>query len=501
MSTAVKKATTPSYFKREYGHFINGEWVSGSSGETIDMLNPATGEVLSKIQSGNPADVDRAVKAAAAAFPKWSQSSPAERQELLSEIVRRLKARLSDYAMMETLNNGKPVRESMYFDMPTAIQQFELFAGAAYHLHGETIDYPDAIGMVHREPIGVCAQIIPWNVPMIMMASKIAPALAAGNTIVLKPAETVCLSLLEFFDEMKDIIPPGVVNVITGFGPNVGEALVTHPEVRKVAFTGSIPTARKVVQYASVNVIPQTLELGGKSAHIICGDADIDAAVESAIMSTVLNKGEVCLAGSRLFLHESIQDEFLEKFKTGLEAIRQGDPTDPATQLGAQASKMQLDKVCGYLDLAVKEGATVYTGGARASGNGLDQGNFVQPTIFTNVTNDMRIAQEEIFGPVTCVISWKDEDDMLRQANQTTYGLAGGVWTKDIARAHRIARTLQTGTVWINRYYNLKPGMPVGGYKQSGFGREFCFDVLNHYTITKSVILNLQEGRMGMFDQ
>lgn len=501
MATVLKSQDNRFGILPEYGNLIGGEWVSGASGKTIDLINPATGGVLSKIQAGNAADVNRAVAAAKAAFPKWADSSPAERQELLMEIARRLKARIQEYSAFETLNNGKPIRESMYFDMPQAIGQFELFAGAAYGLHGQTLDFPDAIGIVHREPLGVCAQIIPWNVPMLMMACKIAPAIVAGNTVVLKPAETVCLSVMEFFREMADIIPAGVINVVTGFGADVGEALVTHPDVRKVAFTGSVGTARKVMQYASVNLIPQTLELGGKSAHIICGDADIDAAVEAATMSTVLNKGEVCLAGSRLFLHETIQDEFLEKFRTSLNGIRQGDPMDPMTQLGAQASKMQMDKVESYLQLAVEEGATVFAGGARSADASLAGGHYIQPTIFTNVANDMRIAQEEIFGPVTSVISWKDEDDMMVQANRTTYGLAGGVWTRDIARAHRIARKLETGTVWVNRYYNLKPNMPLGGYKQSGFGREFSHEVLNHYTQTKSVVVNLQDGKTGMFDQ
>lgn len=485
----------------EYGHLIGGEWCPGASGETIELLNPATGEVLTRIQSGNARDAERAVAAAKAAFPKWSQSTPAERQELLFEIARRLKARLKEYATLETLNNGKPIRESLYFDLPLVIGQFELFAGAAYGLHGKTVDFQDAIGIVHREPLGVCVQIIPWNVPLLMAAAKIAPALAAGNTVVLKPAETVCLSVLEFFREMNDIIPPGVVNVVTGFGANVGEALVTHPDVRKVAFTGSIPTARQVMRYASVNVIPQTLELGGKSAHIVCADADIDAAVEAATMSTVLNKGEVCLAGSRLYLHRAIRDEFLDKFRVQLGAVRQGDPLDPATQLGAQASKMQMDKVVGYLDLAVQEGATAFAGGARAAGAGMAKGHFVQPTVFTGVTDNMRIAREEIFGPVTVAMDWSDEEDLIRRANATTYGLAGGVWTRDISRAHRIARRLETGTVWINRYYNIKTNMPLGGYKQSGFGREFCLEVMDHYTQTKSVIVNLQDGRMGVFDQ
>ena len=501
MATQLKSAENEYGIKSEYGHYIGGEWIAGDSGKTIDLFNPSTGKVLSKIQAGNAKDVERAIAAAKTAFPKWSQSLAGERQEILIEIARRLKARHSHYATLETLNNGKPMRESMYFDMPQAIGQFELFAGAAYGLHGQTLDYPDAIGIVHREPLGVCAQIIPWNVPMLMMACKIAPALASGNTVVLKPAETVCLSVIEFFMEMADLLPPGVINIVTGYGADVGEALVTSPDVAKVAFTGSVATARRIIQYASANIIPQTLELGGKSAHIVCADADIDAAVESATMSTVLNKGEVCLAGSRLFIHQSIQDEFLAKFKAALEGIRQGDPLDMATQLGAQASQMQFDKVESYLRLATEEGAEVLTGGTRADAANLAGGTFIKPTVFTNVKNTMRIAQEEIFGPVTSVITWSDEDDMMMQANNTTYGLAGGVWTKDIARAHRIARKLETGTVWINRYYNLKANMPLGGYKQSGFGREFSHEVLNHYTQTKSVVVNLQEGRIGMFDQ
>jgi acyl-CoA reductase-like NAD-dependent aldehyde dehydrogenase len=485
----------------EYGHFIGGAWVPGSSGQTIQLSNPATGEPLARIQAGTPTDVERAVAAAKAAFGKWSQSQPNERQEILFEISRRLKARINYYAVLETLNNGKPIRESIYFDLHHTIGQFELFAGAAYSLSGKTIDYPNAIGIIHREPLGVCAQIIPWNVPLVMMAGKIAPALAAGNTIVLKPSEVVCLSVLEFFREMADIIPPGVVNVVTGYGADVGEALVGHRDVRKVAFTGSVATARRIVQYASINIIPQTLELGGKSAHIVCADADIDAAVEGATMSTVMGKGEICLAGSRLFLHDSIRDEFLEKFTAALAGIRQGDPLDPATQLGAQASTAQMQKIEGYLKLGAEEGATVLTGGARSDNPALAKGHFIKPTVFTNVSNEMRIAQEEIFGPVTVVMGWKNEDDMLAQANATTYGLAGGVWTRNIARAHRIARRLETGTVWINRNYNILPNMPIGGYKQSGYGREFSLSVLEHYTQTKSVILNLQEGRLGVFDR
>jgi acyl-CoA reductase-like NAD-dependent aldehyde dehydrogenase len=497
--TRVKAAA--SLYQAEYGHFIDGQWEAGASGEKIALHNPATGAVLSHIQSGNAADAVRAVEAAARAFPSWRHSRPHQRQEILIEMGRRLRARINDYAMLESLNNGKPLMEAVHFDLPMAIEQFEMFAGSAFHLHGESISTAAALGIVHREPLGVCAQIIPWNVPLIMMAAKIAPALAAGNTIVLKPSEIVCLAVMEFFKEMADLIPPGVINVITGFGPNLGEALVTHPKVRKVAFTGSRPTAQKLIQYASVNVIPQTRELGGKSANIVCDDADLDAAAEGAAMSVVLNKGEVCLAGSRVFVHEKVKDAFLEKFQANLRRVKLGDPTDPTTQMGPQASKMQLDKISSYLELGPKEGAKVLMGGKAAQVPGFDKGYFVEPTIFVDVDNSMRIAQEEIFGPVSTVLTWKDDEEVVRLANESTYGLGGGLWTRNLRRAHRISQGIDTGTIWVNRYYNFVAGMPVGGYKQSGFGREFAQEVLHHYTLTKSVIVNLEEGPIGVFSR
>jgi aldehyde dehydrogenase len=499
MNMRERQTPPPNLFKGEYGHFINGEWVAGASGETIAQINPATGKALSLIQSGTKDDVYRAVESASSAFEKWSQSTAEARQELLFEFARRMRARASEYALMETLNNGKTITESTYFDVPLAISQFELFAGAAFGLKGESRDYPDALQIVHREPLGVCAQIIPWNVPLVMMAAKIAPALAAGNTVVLKPAESTCLSVLEFFAEMADILPPGVVNVITGYGQAVGEALVTHKDVRKVAFTGSVPTARHVIRYASANLIPQTMELGGKSAQIVCASADVDAAVEGAALSTVFNKGEVCLAGSRVFVHESVKEEFSEKLAGILKNIRVGDPLDPSTQLGALASRAQLQKVCGYFESAPAEGAERLVGGETAKVEGLEDGYFVKPTVFHNVSNSMRIAQEEVFGPVTCLIPWKDESEVLMQANDSAYGLAGGIWSRDLAQTHRIARKMETGTVWVNRYFNVKTGMALGGYKQSGFGREFAHDILMDYTHTKSVVVSLAEGPIGIF--
>jgi acyl-CoA reductase-like NAD-dependent aldehyde dehydrogenase len=330
-------------FLPEYEQFIDGGWTRGDSGKTIDLKNPATGEILSRISAGNAADVKRAVDAAARAFPAWAKTSPEARQEILAEMGRRLKARLPHYAMMETLNNGKPISEASSIDVPMSATQFAVFSGSPWQLHGESLTTPDAVGIIHREPLGVVAQIIPWNVPLLMMSTKIAPALAAGNTIVLKPSEIVCLSVLEFIREVADLLPKGVLNVVTGYGPDIGEALVTDPRVRKIAFTGSRPTARTLMRYASANIIPQTMELGGKSANIVFDDADLDAAAEGAVLSTIYNKGEVCLAGSRLFVHRKVRDAFLGKLVPMLENVNVGDPQAPATCHGAQASQMQLD--------------------------------------------------------------------------------------------------------------------------------------------------------------
>lgn len=484
---------------RTFGHFIGGEWIEGASGETIPLSNPATRATIAQIQSGNSVDVDRAVRAAHAAFPGWARSTAMERQAALRTIADRLKARALDYAMLESLNNGKPITEAIAHDVRGAIGLFEYYSGAAFHLHGKVIDFPGSTAVQHREPIGVVAQIIPWNVALLMAALKIAPALAAACTIVLKPAETVCLSVLEMVKDIADVLPPGVLNVVTGYGSQVGEALVSHPLVRKVAFTGSRDTARRIIGYAAANIIPQTLELGGKSANILCEDADVDAAVQSVVGSTIFNKGEVCLAGTRVFVHDKVWDEFAEKLGHAVAGVRQGDPLDPATQLGAQASEAQYEKILSYIDLGRREGASVLSGGTAAKVPGLENGFFISPTLFSDVRNDMRIAQEEIFGPVTAILRWRDEADMLRDVNDSIYGLGGGLWTRDLAHAHRISQAMETGTVWVNKYFNSYPGLGVGGYKQSGFGREGALETLDHYTHVKNVVINLEEAQGHRF--
>ncbi|BCP14194.1 aldehyde dehydrogenase family protein [Mycobacterium paraintracellulare] len=487
------------YFQPEYGHFIGGQWTAGDSGQTIPILSPATGQEIARIAAGNAADCDRAVDAAYEAFKSWGTTSPYERQAILFEMGRRLQARGDDFAMMETLDNGKTITESQMCDIPMASGMFGVYAGAISELRGDTVDLPGATMLTHREPYGVCVQIIPWNIPLISMAFKLGPALAAGNTVVLKPAESTCLSVLEFIKEISDLIPPGVVNVVTGYGPDVGEPLVTNPKVRKVAFTGSRPTARAIMGYAQKHIIPQTLELGGKSAMIVCDDADLDLAVEGAVMSTVFMKGEVCLAGSRIFVHDKVYDEFMSRFAGIVSQVRHGDPTDAATQLGPQASLKQLERVLHYLELGPREGATVATGGHRATVKGLEGGYFLEPTIFTDVHNDMTIAKDEIFGPVACVMPWKTEEQVLSLANESIYGLGGGIYSSNLGRTHRLVRGLQTGTIWVNRYYNFVQGQAFGGFKESGFGREGSAEALQHYTHTKGVVINLDETPLGLF--
>lgn len=476
---------------RTYDHFIGGQWVPSGSGETIQMTNPASLEAVAFVQAGNAADAKRAVGAAYAAFPKWSRMYPGERQALIATLADKLRTRRLDYAVMESLNNGKPVREA-YFDIEASIRHLETYVGAPFEVKGELFELPDATVLTHREPLGVVAQIIPWNVPMIMFCMKIGPALAAGCTIVMKPSEVACLAVMEFVKDIANVLPPGVLNVVTGYGAALGEPIITDPRVRKVAFTGSRATAQKIIAMASHNIIPQTMELGGKSAHIICEDANLEEAATSAVAGTIYTKGEMCIAGSRVFVHKKIHDKFMSLLQAKLAQVLQGNPLDPRVTMGPQASKAQYDKILRYIDLGQREGATILMGGKPAHVPGFEKGLFIQPTLLGDVRNDMRVMQEEIFGAVTGVLVWDDEDEMMRQANDTSYGLAGGIWTNNLNRAHKLARRLETGTIWINRYLNFKPNQWHGGYKASGYGREGVRATMDHYTQMKSVVLNLQ---------
>ena len=486
--------------QKEYEHFIGGKWQESGSGKFIEVNNPATGELLARVAAGNSKDVDLAVAAAEKAFETWRLTSPVERQNILLEIASRIEKRAADYALLETRNVGKPIRETTYIDIPLAIDHFRYFAGVLRNIEGHTqVVDPSMLHLTLREPLGVVGHILPWNFPLLLTAWKLAPALAAGNTVVMKPAEQTPLTALELANDLKDLLPPGVLNVVTGYGPDVGAPLASHPRVRKVAFTGETTTGRLILQYASENIVPVTLELGGKSPHIIFPDADIDRAVEGVMIGVFLNQGEVCTAGSRLFLHEDIHDLFLEKLIAKVKGLRIGDPTKMETQLGALVSREQFDKVLSYIEIGKREGAALKCGGQKPEDPSLSKGFFVTPAVFDGVRNTMRIAQEEIFGPVLSVLPWKDYDAMIAEANDIAYGLGSGLWTNDLKKAIRTAKALQAGTVWINTYNYLFAGAPFGGYKKSGFGREVAFETLNHYTQTKTLFLNTGDQPVGLY--
>ncbi|MFQ5666664.1 MAG: aldehyde dehydrogenase family protein [Candidatus Binatia bacterium] len=486
-------------FDSVYHHFINGEWVPSTSGDTFETYNPATQEVLARVQSGNAEDVDRAVRAAQSAAPGWGCTPPRERAAILLEIADRLERKCREFSEAECLNNGRPLREILAIDLPLTIDQFGYFAAAAQILEGNAVEVAGGMRYTLHEPIGVVGQIIPWNVPLLMVALKLGPALGAGNTVVLKPAEQTPLSLLEVVKEIQDLLPRGVLNVVTGFGPTAGAPLAQHPAVRRIAFTGETSTGRLILQYASANIVPTTLELGGKGPGIIFPDCDIEKAVEGTIMGFCAFNGQQCLSASRLFLHADIEKPFLDRLLRKVREIRIGDPLDMETQLGAVISREQFDKVLRYIEIGKQEGATLVCGGEPASVSGFPNGLFIVPAIFQGVRNDMRIAQEEIFGPVLSVLTWRDREQMLAEANGVSYGLTASIWTRDVVVAHQTARALQFGTVWINRFANTPSGAPVGGYKKSGIGREMAFETLRAYTQTKSVLIDFGREPLGFY--
>jgi acyl-CoA reductase-like NAD-dependent aldehyde dehydrogenase len=475
--------------------FINNEWRDADSGDTLAVINPATEETIASVPSAGASDLDRAVAAARAALEgPWGALSARERGRLVWRLGEQLMAKADEIARLETLQNGKPIFESRQIEVPAAAECFQYFAGWADKIHGETIPVKgNYLTYTLREPVGVVAAIVPWNFPLLLTAWKVAPALACGNTVVIKPASQTPLTALALAGVALDVgLPPGVLNVVTGPGSTLGRMIVGHPGLDKIAFTGDTSTGREIMRGSADTLKRITLELGGKSPNIVFPDADLDAAVRGATTGIFYGKGEVCAAGSRLLVDRSIRDEFIDKVAARAKKMTPGDPLDPKTRLGAIASKTQLDTDLRYIETAKREGATLVAGGLRAD-IGTGKGYFLQPTVFAGVTPAMTIAREEIFGPVLAAIEFADIDEAIARANDSHYGLAAAVWTKDIKKAHHVARRLQAGTVWINTYNAYDTAAPFGGYKQSGFGREMSMHALEHYTQVKSVWVDLNQ--------
>lgn len=472
---------------------IGGEWRDAADLRTMDVVNPATEEVVATVASAGRQDVDAAVEAARRAFDgPWSQLSARERGRLVWKLGERLLEQADEVARLETLHNGKPIFESRQIDIPAAAECFQYYAGWADKVQGETVPVKgNYFTYTLLEPLGVVAAIVPWNFPLLLASWKVAPALACGNTVVLKPASQTPLTALALGRLAQEVgFPPGVLNVVTGPGSSVGQALVEHPGIAKIAFTGDTSTGRQIMRGSAETLKTITLELGGKSPNIVFADADLDAAVRGATNGIFYGKGEVCAAGSRLLVERAIKDEFLDKMAARAKKMRAGDPMDPKTRLGAIASKGQFERVLRYIETGRQEGGVVVAGG-KATDIGTGKGFFIEPTIFDRVTPEMTIAREEIFGPVLATIEFADEDEAIERANQSGYGLAAAVWTRDIKRAHDVARRLQAGTVWVNTYNVYDAAASFGGYKHSGFGRELGEHALEHYTQVKTVWVDL----------
>ncbi|MBV0902916.1 aldehyde dehydrogenase family protein [Haloarcula salina] len=473
--------------------YIGGKWVDSSGGETLTTRDPTTGDILAEVQAGTAADIDRAVEAAWDAYDEdWSTYSAADRQAVLTEIAGRVEARSEDFARIETLDNGKPVTEAR-IDIDLVIDHFRYFAGACRVEEGRTIPSgADQHIETLREPYGVVGQIIPWNFPLLMAAWKLAPALAAGNAVVLKPAEETPLSILELMREIDDVLPDGVVNVVTGYGSEAGEPLSRHEDIRKLAFTGSTEVGRGVMKNAADSITDITLELGGKSPVVIYPDADVETAAEVARIGMFHNTGECCCAGTRIFVHEDIREEFTDAFIDEVENLTVGDPLNEETTLGPKVTKEQVERTLEYIKAAEGSGADILTGGGAPDSDALGDGCFVEPTIITDIDHENRAVQEEIFGPVETVFEWSDYDEMIERANDVDYGLAAGVITPDIKQAQKTARDIEAGNIWVNTYNQFPAGQPFGGYKQSGIGRETAAEALEHYTQTKTINFNLE---------
>lgn len=492
-------------FKKRYENFIGGKWVPPVDGEYFENISPVTGQAYCEVPRSRAADIELALDAAHAAKDAWGRTSPAERARILNKIADRMEENLEMLAVAETWENGKPIRETLNADIPLAIDHFRYFAGCIRAEEGtlSEIDH-DTVAYHFKEPLGVVGQIIPWNFPLLMAAWKLAPALAAGNCVVLKPAEQTPTSILVLMELIQDILPPGVVNVVNGFGVEAGKPLASSSRIAKIAFTGETTTGRLIMQYASQNIIPVTLELGGKSPNIFFEDVAakddefFDKAIEGFTLFA-LNQGEICTCPSRALIHESIYDKFMERALERVKQIKQGNPLDTETMIGAQASSEQLEKILSYIDIGKQEGAELLAGGERNILEGdLKDGYYVKPTVFKG-HNKMRIFQEEIFGPVVAVTTFKDMDEALEIANDTLYGLGAGVWTRDINTAYRVGRGIQAGRVWTNCYHIYPAHAAFGGYKLSGFGRETHKMMLEHYQQTKNLLVSYSPKKLGLF--
>ncbi|HEY0609263.1 MAG TPA: aldehyde dehydrogenase family protein [Chitinophaga sp.] len=492
-------------FKERYDHFIGGQWVAPESGEYFDNISPIDGMVFTQAARGNAKDIDKAIEAAHKAFPTWSRTSVTERSNLLLKIAQIVEDNLEYLAVIETIDNGKPIRESRAADLPLVVDHFRYFAGVIRSEEGSVSELDDSTVSINlHEPIGVVGQIIPWNFPLLMATWKMAPALAAGCCTIVKPAEQTPTSIMCLMELIQDIVPAGVINVVTGFGPEAGKPLAQSPRVNKVAFTGETTTGRLIMQYASENLIPVTMELGGKSPNIFFesvtakDDEFFDKAVEGAVLFA-LNQGEVCTCPSRILVHENIYQTFMDRVIQRTKAIKMGNPLDSTVMMGAQASEDQYNKILSYFEIAKQEGAQVLTGGeAWHQNSGLEHGFYIKPTVLKG-HNKMRVFQEEIFGPVTCVTTFKTTEEAIQLANDTLYGLGAGVWTRDAHELYQVPRAIQAGRVWVNCYHAYPAHAPFGGYKKSGFGRETHKMMLNHYRQTKNMLISYSKNKLGFF--
>jgi len=491
-------------FKDKYDNYIGGEWMPPVEGTYFENPSPVDGEVFCQVARSTAADVEKALMAAHEAKTAWGKTSVTQRSDILLKIADRIEANREMLAVAETWDNGKPVRETLAADVPLAVDHFRYFAGCIRAQEGSIGEIDEGtVSYQYHEPLGVVGQIIPWNFPLLMAAWKLAPALAAGNCIVLKPAEQTPVSISLFMDIVDDLLPPGVLNIVHGYGEEAGKALATSDRIAKIAFTGSTAVGHQIMEYASKNIIPVTLELGGKSPNIFFEDVlqqgaeYIDKAIEGLVLG-FLNQGEVCTCPSRVLIQESMYDEFFGKVLERVKAIKQGDPLDTETMIGAQASQEQLDKVLGYMQVAEQEGAECLIGGRRNTANELANGFYVEPTLYKG-DNSMRIFQEEIFGPVLAVTTFKDEMEAIAIANDTEYGLGAGVWTMDMNRAYRLGRAIEAGRVWTNCYHAYPAHAAFGGYKKSGIGRETHKMMLDHYQQTKNILVSYGTQPLGFF--